>query len=176
VRLELIEHLYERMYNHRREYGIDERAWPHRILGGCRIADVQPLSDDEESGFQIRVQKFGQLDESADLTDGFVRPDLQEEVFEADLIIAATGYQRNAHVSLLEGAWPLLPQSGDGTTVIDGWMVNGDEKSRMLQVGRDYRVRFEPGMVAEDSGVWLQGCCEGTHGVSPATVYTIAIY
>jgi L-ornithine N5-monooxygenase len=70
-----------------------------------------------------------------------------EETLDVDLIIAATGYQRTHHVKMMQGLTDLLP---DGK----------------VEVGRDYGIKFEPGKVAPGSGVWLQGCNEGTHGVS----------
>ena len=68
-----------------------------------------------------------------------------------DLIITATGYTRQAHEVLLEPTRHLL-ESGE------------------YQVGRNYRVKYHPGVVAEDCGIWLQGCCEGSHGVSASLV------
>lgn len=64
-----------------------------------------------------------------------------------DAVIIATGYVRNVHETLLKPAKSLI--KGDSCTV-----------------GRDYKVKFREGTVAEDSGVWLQGCCESSHGVS----------
>lgn len=156
MRLNLIEELYERMYEQRRELGTDERQWPHRIMGGRQIASVEAKSDEE---LVLRVQR---------IQDG--NGPVEEEILEADLIIAATGYQRNAHVDMLKDTWSLLPQKpaqgaefGKG---ISGWNVKTDQGERKLAVGRDYRVKFSPGSVAAESGVWLQGCCEGTHGAS----------
>lgn len=64
-----------------------------------------------------------------------------------DAVIVATGYVRNFHETLLKPAKGVI--KGDSCTV-----------------GRDYRIKFREGTVAEDSGVWLQGCCESSHGVS----------
>lgn len=64
-----------------------------------------------------------------------------------DAVIFATGYVRNLHETLLKPAKGLL-------------------EGEHCEVGRDYRVKFREGAVARDSGVWLQGCCESTHGVS----------
>jgi L-ornithine N5-oxygenase len=105
-----------------------------------------------------------------------------DEILEADLIITATGYQRTAHVNMLREAWPLLPAIGKEqqdkhrqgkVTTKDRWLVRTDDTenqestTRVLEVSRDYSVQFSPGAVADGSGIWLQGCCEGTHGVSP---------
>lgn len=64
-----------------------------------------------------------------------------------DLVITATGYLRDVHAKLLEPTKHLLETNG-------------------YHVGRDYRVQYRKGEVADDCGVWLQGCCEESHGVS----------
>lgn len=157
------------MYEQRRLLGSDERKWPHRILGGRRVADVQEVGD----GFRLTVcpSPPGEVE-----LDG---PIGEEEVLDADLIISATGYGRSAHIEMLKDAWPLLPEvtnrgdEGKAYESKDKWYVETPSssegepaKSRTIEVGRDYGVRFSPGAVSSGSGVWLQGCCEGTHGVS----------
>ena len=65
-------------------------------------------------------------------------------------MITGTGYSRNAHEDLLRPARDVLEaEAGDA-----------------VGVSRDYRVRTKPGMVSDDCGIWLQGCCESSHGVS----------
>lgn len=64
-----------------------------------------------------------------------------------DAVIFGTGYARDAHRQMLK---PL-----------EKLMKNGE-----CVVGRDYGVLFRDGTVVEGAGVYLQGCCEGTHGVS----------
>lgn len=159
VRLELIEELYERMYEQRREIGADEKLWPHRLMGGRQIRNIEPKSDGR---IELSIQSL------EDITgEGFVG---EEETFEADVVVAATGYQRTAHVEMLKGAWDLLPKAVPSHIEykkgISGWNVDTELGERTIAVGRDYQVNFAPGAVAEGSGVWLQGCCEGTHGVS----------
>lgn len=170
VRLELIEHLYEKMYHQRRTLGADEKKWPHRLLPGRKIVNVS------EKGDKLRVKVAvcpGGEDEKSH--DG---PLLDEEDLEIDLVICATGYQRRAHLDMLKDAWPLLPEvdaaAAKNSVGKDRWLVEtagaGSQSStRALEVGRDYGVRFSAGTVAQGSGVWLQGCCEGTHGVSSAS-------
>lgn len=157
--------MYERQYEQRRELGVNEKTWPHRILGGRQIVSVDQRGD---TGVEIKVQR---IRDSVAPGDGFVDlADDDEETLQADLVIAATGYQRNAHVDMLRGAWDLLPKARPGVTEfkkgITGWNVETEEGERKMAVGRDYRVKFAPGAVADEAGVWLQGCCEGTHGVS----------
>ncbi len=63
-----------------------------------------------------------------------------------DLAILGTGYERKGHETLLESTRGLL------------------EEERFA-VERDYRVKYRKDAVAEGCGVYLQGCCEDTHGV-----------
>lgn len=63
-----------------------------------------------------------------------------------DLVILGTGYERNGHETLLEPAGHLLP---------------GDQ----FVVERNYKIKFCADSVADDCGIWLQGCCEDSHGV-----------
>ncbi|KAK1774259.1 L-lysine 6-monooxygenase (NADPH-requiring)-domain-containing protein [Copromyces sp. CBS 386.78] len=165
VRLELIEHLYEIMYHQRRVLGTDETQWPHRIMAARKIVSVSDKGDK----LKIKVGRyFYGEDETA--TDG---PIVDEETLDVDVIICATGYQRTAHVDMLKPTWPLLPEA-DAALVAetvkgskDRWFVEGEEKSlRVIEANRDYSVKFGEGKVAQGSGIWLQGCCEGTHGLS----------
>lgn len=166
VRLELIEHLYEKMYHQRRTLGVDEKTWPHRILAGRRLVSVN------EKGDKLHM-KVALFPPGGETQDG---PLLEEEGLDVDLIICATGYQRRAHVDMLKDTWSLLPESADASstpyTRTDRWLVETADASkagprqRVLDVERNYGVRFTPGAVAPGSGVWLQGCCEATHGVS----------
>ena len=66
-----------------------------------------------------------------------------------DIAILGTGYVRNGHETLLQPTRHLLL---------------GDKYA----VERSYRVSFREGVVAHDSGIWLQGCCEASHGVGGA--------
>ena len=69
-----------------------------------------------------------------------------------DAVVLATGYARDAYEDFLAPARYLMP--------------GGDVPNKQWEVERDYRVVFEKDAVSPDAGVFLQGCCEGTHGVS----------
>ncbi|KAL8302501.1 hypothetical protein RB597_002724 [Gaeumannomyces tritici] len=196
VRLELIEKLYELMYDQRRELGTDERWWPHRILGGRRVLSCAPTKAGDRLRLRVKAappseleaeEASGQLDDVAPASSDASLDQDEVEEFEADLVIAATGYKRDAHVDMLQSLWSYLPEhKADAPTasglakrakpVLDSWEVrapttssSGEEShapAKSLEVGRDYRVQFSLGSVAAGSGVWLQGCCEGTHGLS----------
>lgn len=160
VRLELIEHLYERMYDQQRELGKDSKTWPHRILGSTTIAGVETEGDKIRlmvrpiSGTTDRQQKDGVYEKSD-----------ADEIFDCDLVVAATGYQRQAHLTMMEEVADLLPESPESPNVM-GSKYDASIRGRSVKVGRDYSLQFAPGKVSSGSGIWLQGCCEGTHGVS----------
>lgn len=176
VRLELIEKLYELMYDQRRELGSDEKQWPHRIMNSRRVISCEPIKGDR---LRLRVKPASA---TADEVEDLQADNGEEEEFDADLVVCATGYKRDAHVGMLQSMWGMLPQlNGAQSTpsedrkykvpVFDSWEVqppadSEDQGTRSLSVGRDYKVRFAPDAVAPGSGVYLQGCCEGTHGVS----------
>lgn len=135
------------MYDQRRDIGPDESQWPHRIRGGYGVASAQPNGD----GLRLRI---------APLEGG------EAEDLDVDLVVSATGYRRDAHVEMLREAWSLLPAVSAKGGAVDGWEVQVGEQKKKMEAGRDYGVRFEEGAVQSGSGVWLQGCNEGTHGVS----------
>ncbi|KAI1437091.1 L-lysine 6-monooxygenase (NADPH-requiring)-domain-containing protein [Xylaria sp. CBS 124048] len=159
VRLPLIERIHERMYHQRRELGNDSRKWPHRILGSTSIAGVETEADK----IRLTVRPLDQA-ETQDVTNEKYDGD---EILDCDLVIAATGYRRHAHITMMEGVADLLPES----PVARGGAING----RPVTVARDYSVQFAPGKVAPGSGIWLQGCCEGTHGLSDTLLSILAV-
>ena len=69
-----------------------------------------------------------------------------------DLVIFGTGYERKGHETLLESTRSLMLGERFG-------------------VERNYRIKYRKEAVAEDCGVWLQGCCEDTHGVSRLCIW-----
>ncbi|KAL8834973.1 MAG: hypothetical protein Q9176_007201 [Flavoplaca citrina] len=73
-----------------------------------------------------------------------------------DLAIFGTGYERKGHEKLLESTRGML-QGGK------------------FSVERDYRVKYRIDMVKEGSGVWLQGCCEDTHGLGDTLLSMLAV-
>ncbi|CAO1597603.1 hypothetical protein XANCAGTX0491_001410 [Xanthoria calcicola] len=73
-----------------------------------------------------------------------------------DLAILGTGYERKGHETLLESTRGLL------------------EEERFA-VERDYRVKYRKDAVAEGCGVYLQGCCEDTHGLGDSLLSMLAV-
>lgn len=149
VRLNLLEHIYETLYVQRIRFGQSaeaEEQWPHRILPYRFVTDVQD-SPVVAGGIRLHVQDRSPLY----LSDVPNAPE-KSEILDVDAVFVATGYQRDFHETLLQDARHLMP--------------GGDLKDAKWQVRRDYRVSFADKKVSEDAGVWLQGCCESTHGVS----------
>lgn len=162
VRLELIEHLYERMYDQKRELGPDESKWPHRIFSRREVIGLEESSNIKQAP-KLRIR-------SVDAPHGG-----QDELLDVDLVITATGYRRNAHLEMLKETWNLLPEMHPKSQC-SGWDVKTDDgKARSMEVDRSYKVKFADGKVANGSGVYLQGCCEGTHGLSDTLLSVLAI-
>lgn len=80
------------------------------------------------------------------LTLGHVSTGAQETA-DYDLVVLATGYRRDLHSDLVA---PLRPYMAAGA-------------GEPLPVARDYRLLTTPDC---EAGVYLQGCCEETHGLS----------
>lgn len=137
VRPELLEELYGELYA-QRVRGVEEQ----RILSYREVVGVQ--TDGVKGGDgAVRLQV---RDLRAD------EGNAQEEL-DVDLVVVASGYRRDAHEEMLRGVRHLMPNGGG-------------EEGRKWEVGRDYRVKTQPGAVGDQAGIWLQGCNEGTHGVS----------
>jgi L-ornithine N5-monooxygenase len=149
VRLPLLEHIYETLYMQRIRFGnspAEEAHWPHRIMPYRRVIDVES-SPTIKDGVRLQVN-----DSSPLYFSDAPGASEQREVLDVDAVFVATGYFRDLHETLLKDARHLMP--------------GGDLKDAKWTVGRDYRINFENKSVGEDAGVWLQGCCETTHGVS----------
>jgi L-ornithine N5-oxygenase len=81
-----------------------------------------------------------------------------EEPLEFDAVVVATGYQRDSHKALLEKVQDLQPAG------VSGWVSD-----------RSYRVPLDGAKISSDSGIWLQGCNEGTHGLSDSLLSVLAV-
>ncbi|KKA30394.1 hypothetical protein TD95_003982 [Thielaviopsis punctulata] len=172
VRLELIEALFERMYEQKRELGADESRWPHRILGGRNMTALETGA----KSLKLQMERFQVPSENKPVAASPVAAGVNTETYDFDLIIAATGYQRRAHVDILKGLWSMLPEKkGSSNSPYDGWTVEQDGVPRAMSVDREYRVKFREGSVDAGSGVFLQGCCEGTHGLSDTLLSVLSI-
>ncbi|KAF2865951.1 L-ornithine 5-monooxygenase (L-ornithine N(5)-oxygenase) [Massariosphaeria phaeospora] len=149
VRLNLLEHIYETLYMQRVRYGNSPEAevhWPHRIMPYRCVTEVEnsPVVKDGVR-LHIRDQSPLYLSEVPDATE-------TREILDFDAVFVATGYHRDLHETLLQDARHLMPR--------------GALNDAKWEVQRDYRLHFADNTVGDDAGVWLQGCCESSHGVS----------
>ena len=142
VRLELLEHLYQKQYMQRLESS-DESRWRCRIIPNRTVLSASQISN---SGVALRL---GDLDAT--------KRGNGEDELEVDYVFTATGYVRNAHESMLAEVRTLLPESL--------------QKEGKFAVARNYRVKLDEAKVDGRAGVWLQGCNEGTHGVSLISLF-----
>ncbi|QSZ30168.1 hypothetical protein DSL72_004688 [Monilinia vaccinii-corymbosi] len=154
VRLELLEHLYEKLYLQRikcERSGSSPRA---TIIVNRRVASAMPSPSNNSLRLKI-------VTEEGD--------DQEEEELDVDYLFTATGYRRDAHVAILAGCEELA--TGEGSDIKgENGLVKG-----LWAVERDYRVKIVEGRVQPGAGIWLQGCNESTHGLSDSLLSILAI-
>ena len=115
------------------------------------------LKNDDEETWPHRIIPLTDIigvkdeGEKLGLTTRQVRTGAQSYT-EYDAVIIATGYMRDVYKTILANTKHLLAQDVSGA---ESWSV-----------ARNYKLEYAPGKIASDAGVWLQGCCEATHGVS----------
>jgi L-ornithine N5-monooxygenase len=153
VRTPLLDSLYEELYR-QRLLQPNPYDWALRLIGNTEVCGVEecahdlPSSGPENNGrIQLRLKNLqtGQVEMSGDLFDA---------------VVLATGYRRNPFDGILKDLKPLISYA---------------QNQEFDYVQRNYRLRFRPGAVRRDAGVWLQGSCEGTHGVSSTLCLTLSI-
>ena len=165
VRTELLEHLYSQLYeqqvahDHRERYKTQnwsngqEDVWmQHQILpyrSVTRIEDIQDDATPSKSRLRLHIQNASGLhgDQTARLTENI----------DVDAVVVASGYIRDAHKEILNPCFHLK-----------------EKEEADWSVDRDYRVKFRNGSVAPEAGVWLQGCCEESHGLSDTLLSILA--
>ncbi|KAI9649914.1 hypothetical protein NHQ30_002499 [Ciborinia camelliae] len=153
VRLELLEHLYEKLYLQRikcERTGAPPRA---TIIVNRRVTSATPSPSNDSLRLKITTEEGSET---------------EEEELDVDYIIPATGYRRDAHVSILQGCEELATGEGNDIKSENG-LVKG-----IWGVERDYRVRMVEGRVHPAAGIWLQGCNESTHGLSDSLLSVLA--
>lgn len=138
IRLDLLEHLYEKLYN-QRLHSSNPEDWKIKIKTNRRVFDVE-----ETSGGKLALQLHKVVNDEKGLGTA--------ERLEFDAVFVATGYVRDAHEDILKKTSDLL-RHGPGA-------IKGK-----FPVRRDYKVDFDENKVSDDAGIWLQGCNESTHGV-----------
>lgn len=119
---------------------------------------VQRLRDPDENNWQHKIIPLTEITSLQPTPQNKLRARLKsvrtgvETEVDFDAVIVATGYNRSIPRSLLKNTKDLLAKD---TTGCECW-----------NVGRDYKIQYGEGKVASNAGIWLQGCCESTHGVS----------
>lgn len=98
--------------------------------------------------------RHAEVDDDGVRLDIARRDDGAHQLQRYDAVILATGYRRELHQSLLA---PLACYLDD---------------AKGFQADRDYRLQMAPGCQA---GVFLQGCCEATHGLSDTLLSVLAV-
>lgn len=151
VRLELLEHIYDAMYSYRIQYSGEEQ-WPQRILNHRTLTGISDCEIEGKPAIQLHVHNRS--------GDYCARKQSGIETLTVDLVVVASGYQRDAHEWMLKDLRHLMP---GGNTDSNRWTVR-----------RDYGVKFADGTVHEDAGIWLQGCNEQTHGLSDSLLSILA--
>lgn len=141
----------------------DETQWQHRILP-CR-----KITKFDLSGPHNRLQVYVELreDDSSHVSNSDLITPLSHsktEILAVDALMVATGYLRNAHESLLRDVQHLRPPPPPATT----------QSAWTWTLGRDYRVQLDPSKVSAQTGIWLQGCNEDTHGLSDTLLSVLA--
>ncbi|KAE9991140.1 hypothetical protein EG327_000381 [Venturia inaequalis] len=150
VRLELLEHIYQTLYM-QRVRSSNEEDWQHKILAHRTIVAVDSDLDDSLRLHVARGEQSGTVNGKGQVS----------EILDFDAVIVATGYLRDSHEWLLKPARHLLP--------------GGDVEGKKWEVTRDYKVKFEKGTVSDDAGVYLQGCCESTHGLADSLLSILSV-
>jgi L-ornithine N5-oxygenase len=153
VRLELLEDIYSTMYSQQIQYS-DPQDWPQQIHNHCNVTSAEDFETPEGPRLRLNIRN--------DSGNFQLHKKSPNETMDVDLVIVASGYIRNAHEDMLNGIRHLMP--GGGKEVAKRW-----------EVERDYRVRFQEDAVSRDAGIWLQGCNEGTHGLSDTLLSILAI-
>ena len=151
VRLELLEEIYSAMYSYKIQYE-EERDWPQQILSHRTVTGMSDVNVGGEPAVQLHIE-----DDSGNY---YAKRRSKREILDVDLVVVASGYQRDAHEDMLSGLRHLMPSTD---SKIDRW-----------EVGRDYGIKFKDGTVQPDAGIWLQGCNESTHGLSDTLLSILA--
>lgn len=190
MRLELLEHIYNEMYSYRVKR-LPEEAWPHRIFNHRRVLGVRDGAGDcIELDLANDTARFA----AATTSSGTPLPD--RETVEADLIVVATGYRRDAYEEMLSDlrdvqAVPASstapPRAASPSSSVSSPASGASTPPTVAEnsphalpelpwaVDRKYAVQFAPGAVAEDAGIYLQGCNERTHGLADSLLSVLAV-
>jgi L-ornithine N5-monooxygenase len=140
VRIDLLDKIYEDQYMQSVQQP-NRDLWQHQIWSSREIVGVVDRLQDRCINLVLKP------------LDGRGK----NEILKVDAVVLATGYERNAHMCML-----------------DECQVLNVSKDRGWQTGRDYGLKLDRSLVAEDVGIWLQGCNESTHGLADSLLSILA--
>jgi L-ornithine N5-oxygenase len=151
VRLELLEHIYEKLYMQRLDEP-DPKKWRCQIIPN-RIIQHAAQSDTDS---RLRLKLADSRNFGSD--PGAANPHrLEDEFLDVDYVFVATGYTHDAHESILAPVERLV-------SISDAPQPKSTQAR--FPVDRDYRLTLNDDQVdRKQAGIWLQGCNESTHGV-----------
>jgi L-ornithine N5-monooxygenase len=111
VRLDLLEHLYAKMYQ-QEMCDPDQKQWQHRILTERTVLGVEKTPGEKSMKLRLLHRKNG----------------AEEERLDVDLVVVATGYARDGHEDLLRSVRNLMD---GGDQPHKGWEVQRDYRVRL---------------------------------------------
>ncbi|KAL6712888.1 hypothetical protein ACLMJK_009600 [Lecanora helva] len=124
----------------------------------------QRLHEPDESKWQYRIMPYSEIVGHEQQSSGQLRLrmrntldgtiNLSKSAF--DVVIVGTGYSRNAHETMLGPTKSLL-------------------ETGKYDIGRNYKVKYHKDAVQPDCAVWLQGCCQDSHGLSDTLLSILAV-
>lgn len=117
VRLELLEAIYSALYSYRIQYR-SEDEWPQQVLTHRTVIGLSDLQVKGEPAVRLHIEN--------DSGTYHANRKSRTETLDVDLVVAASGYSRNAHEEMLKGLGHLLPSGDDGTSQ---WEVERDYRS-----------------------------------------------
>ena len=154
--------------DHRKQVIAENRATNYSVVRLDLLERIyeklyhQRLHHANEESWLHRIVGHSQLQNVREGRDGQVALEFQNprdgdasHVCNVDFLIVGSGYARNAHQEMLKGVSYLFEGSAP-------------------DVKRDYKIRMREGAVSPDCGIWLQGCCESSHGLSDTLLSILA--
>ncbi|KAI9003541.1 L-lysine 6-monooxygenase, partial [Gaertneriomyces semiglobifer] len=151
VNISLIEELYNMMY--KQKLPGNEGKPKHLLRPGNKVLEMTATGDK----VTIKFEKQYDVACCGELVEPVCNNRLMQYEESFDAVIVATGYQRQTHLDLLQNLDTCIAK--DATT------------SQPI-VDREYRIVTKPHVKAK---IYLQGCCEQTHGLSDTLLSVLAV-
>ena len=169
---ERVDDFYRRPHTQRAETLASNRSTNYAVVRLELLEEIyhnlylQRVQEPDERAWQHRILSARSVEDVQESQDGRLKVTLQKihsvakekpEFLEVDALVVATGYTRNAHEDMLKDLTSLKPN-----------------KAREWEVGRNYKLDLDTNLVDEDSGIWLQGSNESSHGISDTLLSILA--